>query len=575
MPVRPQRLLGEDVIGEGFRPLAESFADGRPVRLLRAAAHRLRNAVAESLFENVFLVQSPDFPMHGQTAAEIDHPPIEKGMPQLQRMGHGDPVALGGEEKAGEKRGEFQKLRLVQTVAPGEAGRQQIAQGILRGPAGAGCPPLRRQESQIPPTVFPAEPVGEKRIVDISRAHGVEVVEEATAAGRIGENVGIQPFQQQGAAAGGRFPGPIAPDFGFLENIVAAEDLVGPFAGEHHLEAALLHLPRQEEKGRRGGSQQRLFAMPNDGREMLTDLGAAQSENTMAGADEIGGLLLKHRFVEGSLPETQGEGMQVLRAFFFRRESGENGGIETAAQIGAHRHVRPQPQADRILHQGDGLLAGIGKRSCPALLWRIIRHRPPGLFLHFPRPNTQPVPGGQFAHRGKRGSGRERVPEGQRLADRFRVEVPGNAGMLENGFDFRGEHQLTAGLRQIKRPDPDPVAGEKKFTAEGIPDGQGELAVDSLETERPVFLEKVQHHFGIGRRREAMPRLLQFNPQFLVIEGFAVKDDPESAILVAQRLNPPVETDDAQPGVTQTNTRRRDRGPTRPAHGAPEQRSCE
>ena len=69
--------------------------------------------------------------------------------------------------------------------------------------------------------------------------------------------VWIQPAQEQRPPLRIRPARPEAAHGGFLEDVVAAEDLVGAFAGKHDLEAVVAYLAGKEVQRRRRRAQDR------------------------------------------------------------------------------------------------------------------------------------------------------------------------------------------------------------------------------------------------------------------------------------------------------------------------------
>ena len=96
-----------------------------------------------------------------------------------------------------------------------------------------------------------------------------------------------------------------------------------------------------------------------------------------------------------------------------------------------------------------------------------------------------------------------------------------------------------------------PIAGQDQLPPLGVPDGQGEHAVEMLEEVRPLVLVEVDDHFGVAVRAEAMAGAFQPPAQLAEVVDFAVEDDPDRAVFVRQRLLPAGQVDDRQPAMAQ------------------------
>ena len=74
----------------------------------------------------------------------------------------------------------------------------------------------------------------------------------------------------------------------------------------------------------------------------------------------------------------------------------------------------------------------------------------------------------------------------------------------------------------------------------------------SLNISGPELLVHVHKNFGVGLGVEAMPPRFKIRTQLGVVEDLPVEHDPDSFVLVVDRLVPAAQIDDAQPGVGET-----------------------
>ena len=86
--------------------------------------------------------------------------------------------------------------------------------------------------------------------------------------------VGIEPLEQPRPPRRLGLAGPEAADLGLAEQVVAGEHLVGAFAGQHDLDAGVVHQLREQEQRRRRGAQDRPLGVGDDVGEDARDVAA-------------------------------------------------------------------------------------------------------------------------------------------------------------------------------------------------------------------------------------------------------------------------------------------------------------
>jgi hypothetical protein len=70
---------------------------------------------------------------------------------------------------------------------------------------------------------------------------------------------------------------------------------------------------------------------------------------------------------------------------------------------------------------------------------------------------------------------------------------------------------------------------------------------------QPVVLVQVDQYFGIGSGTEPVSTAFEIGAQFQIVEDFAIEDDLDRAVLVADRLGPALDVDDREPCVAESN----------------------
>ena len=96
-----------------------------------------------------------------------------------------------------------------------------------------------------------------------------------------------------------------------------------------------------------------------------------------------------------------------------------------------------------------------------------------------------------------------------------------------------------------------PIAGQQQLPSPGVPEGQGEHAVEVLEKLGPFVLVEVDEHFGVALGAEVVPGAFQPAAQVAEVVDFAVEDDPDRAVFVGERLLAAGHVDDRQPAMAQ------------------------
>src|SRR5687767_5733226 len=81
-----------------------------------------------------------------------------------------------------------------------------------------------------------------------------------------------------------------------------------------------------------------------------------------------------------------------------------------------------------------------------------------------------------------------------------------------------------------------PVSGEKQPLLRFVPERNGEHAVEAMQSVITPLLVAVNNNFSIALSFKSMPRIHQFRSQFAEVINFAVKDDDDGPVFVADRL---------------------------------------
>src|SRR5258708_1563018 len=126
------------------------------------------------------------------------------------------------------------------------------------------------------------------------------------------------------------------------------------------------------------------------------------------------------------------------------------------------------------------------------------------------------------------------------------MEIWTNASVRQNDFDLGAKEKRIRRRSVIQRLNAKPVTGNEQCSLLTVPNRECEHAAQVLNAIAAVLFVKMNDGFGIAIGAIAVAALLQFLAQFGVIVDFAVEDNPNCAVFVAERLVPAGDINDAQ-----------------------------
>ena len=125
--------------------------------------------------------------------------------------------------------------------------------------------------------------------------------------------------------------------------------------------------------------------------------------------------------------------------------------------------------------------------------------------------------------------------------------------MREQCLDLGPKQQRPAIEAVIQRLDPKPVARDKEPAFPSIPDRKRVHSAQVLNAVTPMLFIEVNDGLGVAVSPVTMPASFQAFAQFLVVVEFAVVDDPDVVLFVADGLVTGLDIDDAQPAHGQSD----------------------
>ncbi len=157
----------------------------------------------------------------------------------------------------------------------------------------------------------------------------------------------------------------------------------------------------------------------------------------------------------------------------------------------------------------------------------------------------------QLGHAGEGGGRRHIRPVRDDLGQRCRVGRERRAGKRLERLDLGGEQQPAVVLGHEQRTDAEAVAGQEQRALPVVPQREGELAVEAVQTGGTPLQPRVEDDFGIAVRAEDAAAGFEFVTQLEIIEDLAVERQVAVAADIGHRLMALGQVDDAQASVPQ------------------------
>jgi hypothetical protein len=222
--------------------------------------------------------------------------------------------------------------------------------------------------------------------------------------------------------------------------------------------------------------------------------------------------------------------------------------IDAAAQEGAVAHVGHQLPLHRGHDLGAQLLGQlVDRRACELLSRRsAVAVRPGRAALEHEHPRRRQLRDA-FEDRARR---RHEAP-GQHVLERHAVDPRSRHARREQRPDLRGGGEAAAVRPPVQRLDSEGIAGQHETVVGGIPEREGEDAVEVVDAARAVLLVGVDDHLGVGVGAEAVAQRLQPLADAEVVVDLAVDHHGAALVLGPERLVAAGRVDDREARVHQ------------------------
>ena len=141
---------------------------------------------------------------------------------------------------------------------------------------------------------------------------------------------------------------------------------------------------------------------------------------------------------------------------------------------------------------------------------------------------------GQFEDATKHGLRIRHPEEREKLVQRLGIELSPDARHFQQRLDLGGERHLASAIPIIKRFHTKVIPRKEQDRNSGtcVADRKREHSIQALDALRTFLLVKMQHHFSVGIREEAVTLGQQFTTQFSEVIYFAVVGDDDGAVLI-------------------------------------------
>ena len=135
------------------------------------------------------------------------------------------------------------------------------------------------------------------------------------------------------------------------------------------------------------------------------------------------------------------------------------------------------------------------------------------------------------------------------MVERHPVDLRAHEARVEEGADLRGERDAPAVAPPVEGLDAELVASGDEPSLAGVPEREGEDAVQLAHAIGAVLLVGVHDDLAVGAGREAVAAGLELFAQLAVVVDLAVDDRRDRAVLGVERLVAAGHVDDRQARV--------------------------
>ena len=319
---------------------------------------------------------------------------------------------------------------------------------------------------------------------------------------------------------------------------IAAEQLVRPLAGQHHLHVLCRQLGQEVQ--RHGGQVGvGLVGVILDGGQGVEKLLRRDGLGDVAQAQLLTQGLGLPRLVEIFVGKAHGVGL--VRP----GQGGDDAGVDAAGQEGAHLHVADLVGLDGL---GDNL-PDLGRPPLQGHGLGVEGEAVVGGELGVPVPVEEIVAGEQAVHPLEKGLVEGGILEGEVELQSVGVELLLEARVGQEALALRAEEKQFPHLGVVEGLDAEGIPGAEQLLFLPVPDDEGKHTPQLLQHPRPPLHVAVEHHLGVAVGAEAVALGNQLLPQLPEVVGLAVVGDDVSPVGAEDGLLPLLQVEDGQAAV--------------------------
>src|SRR6266851_552707 len=158
----------------------------------------------------------------------------------------------------------------------------------------------------------------------------------------------------------------------------------------------------------------------------------------------------------------------------------------------------------------------------------------------------QAMPRQQFADPVIKSFFAREISEGQVFGKRRKMEFRAHSAVSQNHFDFRAKQERFRRQPVVQRFDAQSVARREQRTLLAVPDGKCKHPAQVMHTVAPVLFVQMNNRFRIAVGAVTVAAGFQIFSQGRVVVNLSVENDPGGPSLVADRLMPPGNINNAE-----------------------------
>ncbi len=216
-----------------------------------------------------------------------------------------------------------------------------------------------------------------------------------------------------------------------------------------------------------------------------------------------------------------------------RHQADDGARVDPAREEAADRHVAHHLHAHRVVEARADALGPLGFGD--AVVDRV-GDAPVALRAHLARFGDEHRRGRKLLDAAEDRLRRRHVAEAHVRIERVRIQLGAEAGQREDRLRLAREHQPLAVAVDVERLDAEPIAPDQQPPAARVPEREGVHAVQVTREVVAVLGVEMQDRLAVGAGLEPVAARLEVAAQLAEVVDLAVRDEPQRAVGVRERL---------------------------------------